>query len=224
MGRVDDGLEQQQVLGREPNPGADNDTIICRAAQPPLHGGTCCSVVLEKDDGGRRLPADERKLSRRETSQVLDLAVTACCHGGTPARRRQRGEGLSGPIRRADRRFALPMPSLQSRTHDAVSHASADHQCTTLCRYVMNAAHADPRRTDLSRSPRARIGTAIALGLAGTAGPAKEPRCFKAIPSVVAMEDHSWPHPRGRFSRIFPRRDARFTRISTGRIDSIPIA
>ena len=106
---------------------------------------------------------------------------SAPCHGGTPARRRQRGEGLSGPIRRADRRFALPMPSLQSRTHDAVSHASADHQCTTLCRYVMNAAHADPRRTDLSRLPRARIGTAIALGLAGTAGPAKEPRCFKAI-------------------------------------------
>ncbi len=136
---------------------------------------------------------------------------SAPCHGGTPARRRQRGEGLSGPIRRADRRFALPMPSLQSRTHDAVSHASADHQCTTLCRYVMNAAHADPRRTDLSRLPRARIGTAIALGLAGTAGPAKEPRCFKAIPFVVAMEGHSWPHPRGRFSRIFPRRDARFT-------------
>src|SRR5208337_5307263 len=134
----------------------------------------------------------------------------------------QRGEGLSGPIRRADRRFALPMPSLQSRTHDAVSHASADHQCTILCRYVMNAAHADPRRTDLSRLPRARIGTAIALGLAGTAGPAKEPRCFKAIPSVVAS--HSWPHPRGRFSRTFPRRDARFTRISTGSIDSIPIA
>ena len=59
----------------------------------------------------------------------------------------------------------------------------------------MNAAHADPRRTDLPRLPRARIGTAIALGLAGTAGPAKEPRCFKAIPSVVAMEGHSWPPP-----------------------------
>ena len=52
----------------------------------------------------------------------------------------------------------------------------------------MNAAHADPRRTDLSRLPWAKIGTAIALGLAGTAGPANEPRCFKAIPSVVAME------------------------------------
>ena len=73
----------------------------------------------------------------------------------------------------------------------------------------MNAAHADPRRTDLSRLSRA--GTAIALGPAGTAGPAKEPRCFNAIPSVVAMEDHSWPHPRGQLSRIFPRRDARFT-------------
>ena len=35
---------------------------------------------------------------------------SAPCHGGTPARRRQRGEGLSGPIRRADRRFALPSP------------------------------------------------------------------------------------------------------------------
>ena len=44
----------------------------------------------------------------------------------------------------------------------------------------------------------------LPLGLAGTAGPAKEPRCFKAIPSVVAMEDHSWPNPRGRFSKIFP--------------------
>ena len=36
--------------------------------------------------------------------------------------------------------------------------------------------------------------------------------------------NHSWPHPRGRFSRIFPRHDARFTAFRRVASISIPIA
>jgi hypothetical protein len=68
---IDDGLEQQKVLGRKANPAPDDNAIVCRSAQPPLQSWTCRCIRLDQAYVG--LPSTVSHLLQTQANSGLNL-------------------------------------------------------------------------------------------------------------------------------------------------------
>ena len=100
------GLKQKKVFGRKANSGPDDNAIVCRGAQPPLHSWTCCCVGLDQARVG--LPSTVSYLLQALLNSSLNIL---CIHTWW-----QSGIGIVPPLR------AVGPPAILASCHFSSDH------------------------------------------------------------------------------------------------------